>query len=216
MWSLESSTITYSEENKKRLCGDSPFTSTIKIIGVELIAPLNKITIINMRDQNISLPRIMELHPKLRQEVIDLIDKVETGFSKAIALRVVQGYRTIEEQDRLYAQGRTAKGPKVTNAKGGSSFHNFGLAIDFALLYDKDGNGTFETLSWDIAKDGDADGKKDWQEVIDVFKAAGWSWGGEWHSLKDYPHLEKSFGLSLKELRRRYDAKLFTDGYVNL
>jgi len=39
-----------------------------------------------------------------------------------------QGLRTIEQQDALYAQGRTKPGKVVTNAKGGQSYHNWGLA----------------------------------------------------------------------------------------
>jgi hypothetical protein len=46
----------------------------------------------------------------------------------------VQGVRTFAEQDALYAQGRTRKGLRVTNAKGGQSYHNYGLAADCALL----------------------------------------------------------------------------------
>lgn len=43
----------------------------------------------------------------------------------------ISGLRTVEEQNALYAQGRTAPGKIVTNAKGGQSWHNFGAAIDF-------------------------------------------------------------------------------------
>src|SRR5262245_49894508 len=55
-----------------------------------------------------------------------------------IAILVTQGLRTWKEQDALYAKGRTAPpiGKKyiVTNAKGGSSWHNFGLAFDIVVL----------------------------------------------------------------------------------
>lgn len=168
-----------------------------------------------MRDP-ISIPRANMLHPKVRQEVIDLINKAESNFPANIRVRIVQGLRTIDEQNALYAQGRTKPGPKVTNAKGGSSYHNYGLAIDFALLYDKDNNGKFETLSWDINADQDKDLQKDWQEVVKVFEAAGWSWGGKWNSSKDYPHLEKTFGLNWRELKRRHDAKDFDHSYVRI
>jgi len=49
-------------------------------------------------------------------------------------LKLISGLRTYEEQDALYAQGRTAPGPKVTNAPGGHSNHNFGLAFDMVFL----------------------------------------------------------------------------------
>lgn len=54
----------------------------------------------------------------------------EAYFRFGIDLRVIDGYRTVEQQDRLYAQGRTLPGNIVTKAKGGFSNHNFGLAID--------------------------------------------------------------------------------------
>ena len=158
-----------------------------------------------MRD-TISLERCQKLHPKVRQEVIDTITKIEQGFPPTIKVRVVQGLRTIEEQNELYAQGRTKPGKKVTNAKGGKSYHNYGLAIDFAIMYDQNNDGLFELLSWDIAKDGDNDGQKDWLEVVNAFKALGWSWGGEWHSIKDYPHLEKTFGYKVSQLFANYKA----------
>src|SRR6188768_676027 len=152
-----------------------------------------------MRDK-ISEGRVALLHPAVRAEVKKLIEQAESGFPPSMAIRIVQGLRTIAEQDALYAQGRTKPGPIVTKAKGGSSYHNYGLAIDFAILTDKDGNGTFEDLSWDIKRDNDKDGVADWLEVVKIFEAAGWTWGGKWASLKDYPHLQKTFGFTWQQL----------------
>ena len=153
--------------------------------------------------------RVKLLHPKLRKEVEQLIDKAEAGFPSTIAIRIVQGLRTFEEQDKLYAQGRTLRGNRVTNSRGGQSYHNYGLAIDFALLYDKDANGTWETLSWDVAKDFDKDGLADWMEVVNIFEEAGYTWGGRFSSIPDAPHFEKNFGLNWRELFKRYNAKEF-------
>lgn len=164
-----------------------------------------------MRDK-ISLERAQQLHPKVKDEVIALITQVEAGFPPNIAVRIVQGLRTIKEQDALYAQGRTKPGPIVTKARGGSSYHNYGLAIDFAILIDKDGNGTYDELSWDIKKDNDKDGVADWLEVVKVFEAAGWEWGGKWSSLKDYPHLQKTFGYRWQVLLSKYNSREFIDG----
>jgi len=71
--------------------------------------------------------RILLLHPKIRQASINFINDVEDEFG--IQLRIIQGYRTIDEQNLLYAQGRTLPGKKVTWVKGGYSYHNYGLAI---------------------------------------------------------------------------------------
>lgn len=170
-----------------------------------------------MKDK-VSEIRVALLHPRVRDEVKALIEKVELGFAKNVAVRLVQTLRTIEEQNALYAQGRTKPGPIVTNAKGGSSYHNYGLAFDFAILLDKDGNGTYDELSWDIKKDNDKDGIADWLEVVKVFEAAGWEWGGKWSSIKDYPHLQKTFGYSWKTLFDKYKKKQFIDNlkYVKI
>ena len=47
---------------------------------------------------------------------------------------VVNGLRTYQEQHRLYLQGRKTPGSVVTNADSGESYHNFGLAFDFAVV----------------------------------------------------------------------------------
>jgi len=168
-----------------------------------------------MRD-NVSVERIKYLHPYVRDEAASLITKVEEGLPNYLAVRIVQGLRTIDEQNALYAQGRTKPGSIVTNAKGGSSFHNYGLAIDFAILVDKDGNGTYEELSWDIKKDNDKDGVADWLEAVKIFEAAGWEWGGRWASIKDYPHVQKTFGYKWQELFDKYNKKQFIEGTTYL
>lgn len=170
-----------------------------------------------MRDK-ISLERAKQLHPAVREEAFNLITEVEKGFPPNIAVRIIQGLRTIDEQNALYAQGRTKPGDIVTNAKGGSSYHNYGLAIDFAILIDKDGNGTYDELSWDIKKDNDKDGIADWLEVVKIFEAAGWEWGGRWSSLKDYPHVQKTFGHKWQDLLAKYNQKDFIPGntYINI
>lgn len=158
-----------------------------------------------MRDVE-SQHKISLLHPSVRKEVAETIDAIERGFPETVKIRIVQGLRTIDEQNALFAQGRTKPGSIVTNARGGSSYHNYGLAIDFAIMYDKNGDGKFEVLSWDVNYDFDKDGVKDWQEVVTAFKAKGWGWGGDWNSIKDNPHLEKTFGYSWRQLLERYNA----------
>lgn len=170
-----------------------------------------------MRDIH-SPDRVAKLHPLVRGEVQHTIEQVEANWPKTIAIRIVQGLRTFPEQDALYAQGRTAPGKIVTNSKGGQSYHNYGLAIDFAILYDKDENGNFETLSWDTVKDMDRNGESDWMQVVDEFEKAGYIWGGRFHSIKDQPHFEKTFGYNWRDLLVKYNKKDFIDSteYVKL
>ncbi|MEK3718882.1 M15 family metallopeptidase [Paenibacillus sp. FSL R7-0333] len=140
-----------------------------------------------------SMPRMSGLHPVLVAGTVALIERC---YARGVPILITQGLRTIKEQDALYAQGRTKPGNIVTNARGGYSNHNFGLAIDFALLL-PDGS----SVSWDMKRDGDKDGIADWLEVAQEAKALGFEWGGDWTSFKDYPHLQMVFGLSTAQLR---------------
>jgi peptidoglycan LD-endopeptidase CwlK len=165
----------------------------------------------SMRDK-VSIERVEKLHPKIRDEVKELIEKAESKLPATVAIRVVQGLRTFAEQWLLYQQGRTKPGNKVTNAKPGSSFHQYGLSIDFCFVIDKDGNGSFETISWDTLKDADKDGLPDWEEVVRTFEAAGWESGKRWSKFVDAPHLQKTFGYKWKQLLAKHEAKDFIPG----
>lgn len=160
----------------------------------------------------ISLERIKLMHPKLRDELLEQYLTINTALAKGIRLRITQTLRTFKEQDELYAQGRTSKGNKVTNAKGGQSIHNYGLAFDIVILYDLDGNGTFETASWSEVKDFDRNGLKDWFEVVNFFKSKGWFWGGDFKSIYDSPHFEKTFNNTWQTLKNKYNG----NPYVNI
>lgn len=144
----------------------------------------------------VSERRIATLHPKIAGEVLMLFNKANnellTGNAKA---RVTCGFRTVVEQNLLYNQGRTMPGKIVTNAKGGESIHNYGLAFDFCLIVDK------KHASWEWLRDFDGDKVADWMEFVNLFKAHGYEWGGDWKSFKDRPHLQKTFGKSVSELR---------------
>ncbi len=152
----------------------------------------------------ISYERIELLHPIVREEAKQILAEIESRLTGKSKCRFTFTLRTFAEQDALYAKGRTTPGPVVTKAKGGQSWHNYGLAIDCGLLIDTDGNGTFETLTGDIFKDYDADGVKDWEEIVFVFKMHGWEWGGDWANFKDYPHFQKTFGLTLAQALKSY------------
>lgn len=142
---------------------------------------------------NKSIKRINGLHYIVASATEQLITSC---YKKGILIVITQGLRTIAEQNALYAQGRTTPGQIVTNAKGGTSFHNYGLAIDFALLLP---NGS--SVSWDMNKDYNSNNIKDWIEVVEEAKKLGFEWGGDWTSFKDYPHFQITFGLSISDCR---------------
>jgi len=161
----------------------------------------------------LTLQRINRLHPIVRQEALAAYTYINNNlFGKNIRLRFAQTLRTFTEQDALFALGRTKPGKKVTNAKGGQSIHNYGLAFDIVILIDKNNDGIFETASWNITSDDDKDGMPDWMEAVAYLKKLGWVWGGDWKSFPDYPHFEKTFGYSWKTLQGKYNAgKVFTE-----
>jgi peptidoglycan L-alanyl-D-glutamate endopeptidase CwlK len=143
----------------------------------------------------LTIERIKTAHPLIREELERYYLEVNNKLPKGVRLRFSHVHRTNEEQDELFA-----KRPKVTNAKGGQSIHNYGLAFDIVILFDKDGNGTFETASW----------KQDeyFQLVVDYFKSKGYTWGGDFNSFKDNPHFQKDFRYTWRELIK---MEKFTD-----
>jgi peptidoglycan L-alanyl-D-glutamate endopeptidase CwlK len=148
----------------------------------------------------ITIQRISEAHPKLRLQLLDQYKEANNLLGKGARLRFAYVYRSNALQDKLFSQK-----PKVTNAKGGQSIHNYGLAFDIVMLYDNDGNGTFEEASWSMIKDFDKDSIADWKEVTNYFKSKGWEWGGDWKSFKDAPHFQMDYGNTWQILKAKVD-----------
>jgi peptidoglycan L-alanyl-D-glutamate endopeptidase CwlK len=175
---------------------------------------------------SVTTSRIALLHPKVRTEVENIYrNQIVPALTGRAICRFAYTLRTFAEQNALHAQGRTrlfdAQGRRlgvVTKAKGGQSIHNYGLALDIVLLRDRDGNGTFETASWEDTIDFDKDGRADWMEVVNILKSNGWTWGGDWKNFKDKPHFEKPFGNTWRTLLAKHNAKDFIPGtnYVRI
>lgn len=108
-------------------------------------------------------------------------------------LRITSGYRSKEEQDKLYAQGRTKPGKIVTNAKGGESMHNHALAWD---VVDRKLGYNLSDYQWK------------WLGVIAAL--LGVEWGGTWKSFKDKPHFQYLAGYTEEQIRKGdYDKSKF-------
>lgn len=93
--------------------------------------------------------------------------------SQGLTLKIICGTRSYAEQDKLYAQR-----PRVTNAKGGYSNHNFGIAFDIGLF---DAKGEYLGADTQYKKLHAACGHPE-----------GCLWGGNWTSLVDTPHYQLS------------------------
>jgi peptidoglycan L-alanyl-D-glutamate endopeptidase CwlK len=164
----------------------------------------------------LTIEKIRLLHPTVREEVLKGYTYVNNMLlGKGIRLRFSNTFRSFEEQKQLYANGRSKPGKIITNAREGLSMHNYGLAFDIVLLIDKDNDGSFETASWDTKADFDKDRIADWMEIVNHFKKLGWAWGGDWKSFPDYPHLEKMFDLTPKQLLSRYNSGMTFSEIIN-
>jgi len=98
--------------------------------------------------------------------------------------RIVSGTRTFAEQDELYAQGRTKPGKKVTNARGGQSNHNYGIAWDIGLF--ERGDYLEESPLY--------------KKVGKIGKELGLEWGGDWRNPVDEPHFQIPVGRTVAQL----------------
>lgn len=115
---------------------------------------------------------IKDLHPTFQPMVRDLLKWSRENLGEYEAF-ITDGYRSNEEQTKLYNQGRTTPGKIVTYAKAGQSAHNYGLAVDLAFRR----QGTKEA-KWLISK---------YQKLAGYAKTKGFEWGGDW-KFKDNPH----------------------------
>ncbi len=134
--------------------------------------------------------KIEDLQPVLQRGVTELIAR---GKSKGLDILVTQTLRDIEYQNQLYAQGRTQAGSIVTNAKGGESFHNYGLAFDICKN----------------VKGHEYDDPNFFKKAGKIWTEMGGMWGGNFESFVDTPHFEFSAGLTIKDLQS--GRKLPTD-----
>ena len=140
---------------------------------------------------------INDLHPELQKKIVELkaactARGIKIGFSECL--------RTVAEQDALYAKGRTTAGSIVTNCKGStySSMHQWGVAADFYLIMDVDGDGR-------TADDAFNNSTKLFEIVGKIAETIGLEWGGSWKGFKDLPHIQlKDWGSTASQLKNRY------------
>jgi len=98
---------------------------------------------------------------------------------------VTSTYRDKASQNELYAKGRTAPGPKVTNLQGGRSFHQYHVAFDFVPV-DEHGH--------PVWNDDDL-----WEKCGAIGESIGLEWGGTWNSFVDRPHMQLTGGKTIQQ-----------------
>ncbi len=149
----------------------------------------------------------MTLNLRTAAEIKTLDPKAQDAFARfALAAQqiaaqlgfdyiMVCGNRTYAEQNRLYAVGRTTPGKKVTNARGGESDHNFGIAGDFGVF-----------------RGGEYIDETDPKLALLVHKACaaqaehyGLTAGYYWEGFPDPPHYEIATTMTLAQKRSRFE-----------
>lgn len=127
---------------------------------------------------------LSDLNPKVAALCSEFINSCKKHNIDVI---ITSTYRDTESQNALYAQGRTAPGKKVTNAKGGQSFHNWKVAFDFCPL---------------------VNGKPNWSDVAlytkcgEIAESVGLEWAGRWKTFKELAHCQYTGGLTLHDFQQ--------------
>jgi peptidoglycan L-alanyl-D-glutamate endopeptidase CwlK len=157
---------------------------------IDQMKPAEAVSPVDDRSEKV----IATLLPQVRPIARALVQKAAAA---GISIRVISGLRSYEEQAALYAQGRTAPGKKVTNARAGYSNHNFGIAFDIGVF---DGNRYLPE-------------SPKYKAVGALGMDLGLEWGGNWKTIVDQPHFQlrpawaahESEQQMLAELRSRKD-----------
>lgn len=129
--------------------------------------------------------KLADLHPDVQPLAQQFLDKCA---AQGIDILVTCTYRSGEEQDELYAKGRTAAGSIVTNAKAGQSKHNFNISgqpasLAFDVVPLRNGKPVWGTKGEDLVL---------WLRVGGIGESVGLEWAGRWRRFKEFPHFEKT------------------------
>jgi peptidoglycan L-alanyl-D-glutamate endopeptidase CwlK len=130
---------------------------------------------------------IATLHPDAQAWAREFLRRV---LASEIQVKIIAGLRTYEEQNALYAKGRTKPGSIVTKVKGGYSLHNFGIAWDIGVF-----NGSKYLEKSPL-----------YDKAGEIGRNMGLEWGGDWKSFVDKPHFQCKTGKTLAQLRKLHES----------
>lgn len=126
---------------------------------------------------------INDLHSKVTAMASEFINRCKAA---GIDVIITSTYRDIESQNALYEQGRSLPGKKVTNAKGGQSYHNWKVAFDFCPI---------------------VNGKPAWNDTAlftkcgEIAESVGLEWAGRWVKFKELAHCQYTGGLTIADFQ---------------
>lgn len=130
---------------------------------------------------------IDDLHPKVAGLCRKFLERCK---SAGVDVLVTSTFRDHESQSALYAQGRTAPGRIVTNARAGQSWHNWRVAFDVVPL--RAGKPVWGTTGHDAIL---------WGKVGQIGEELGLEWAGRWKTFPEFPHFQFTGGLTLADFR---------------
>lgn len=141
-----------------------------------------------------TIENLGSLNKKALAKLEPFLQAAESAMSsKGVTIEVISGLRSWAAQAALYAQGRTKPGRIVTKARPGSSWHNYGLAIDLGLFK----NGVYLDEKQPAIAD------KLYAEIGKLASQHSVEWAGNWKSFQETPHFQVTFGLTLSQARER-------------
>jgi hypothetical protein len=131
-----------------------------------------------MFDKN-SLAKLASIMPQMVTVLTKFHDDLLT--STGIEFHVTDGYRSFDDEDKLFLQGRYGNpGKVVTEVRGGYSMHNFGLAVD---CYPGKVNGAPWQPDWDGTDE-------HFRTMVQYGEKWGFNCGADWHGFVDRPHFQ--------------------------
>lgn len=134
--------------------------------------------------------KLSDLHPKMQPLVMDFL---QACSGEGIDLLITCTYRSPSEQAELFAQGRTAPGRIVTNARPGQSMHNVSVAgIPASLAVD--------VVPLRMGKPVWDGSDPVWAVVAKLGKESGLAWGGDWTTFRELAHFQHPQAKELSEV----------------
>lgn len=127
--------------------------------------------------------KLEDLHPAVENLARAFVVKCAAA---GVDVLITSTYRDHASQAALFAQGRTAPGKIVTNARPGQSWHNWRCAFDFVPLV----NGKAQ---WNDAATFERCGR--------IAEAVGLEWAGRWKRFRELAHCQYTGGLTLADFQ---------------
>ena len=141
-----------------------------------------------------TLENLSGLNKKFRAQAEKFLAALDPVKAKhGITIEVISGLRSWAQQAALFAQGRTKPGKIVTRARPGSSWHQYGLAIDLGLFkggkYLDESNPKLADIIY--------------AEIAIIAESLGLEWAGRWKTFTETPHFQNRYGMNLATAREK-------------